>query len=583
MKVERGHIKPFWDLSFKEFRYIKKDLPTFQLEKWKEQGYDIRNVKAFDGSLYDNRYPLPSWVKQLDDKFGLFGQTYTFYRMDTFEIMPPHVDHYQTYSKLFDCGIEHIYRVLIMLEDWKPGHYLEINGEGIVNWRAGDWFKWSADVPHSAANIGLEPRYTLQVTGNDFFQKVSTVTPPITEQFNIHFFDLPGIENRLETLKNPMIMKLREVSELPEKTPIIISVLNGNLEQIHNFKITADSSTVIHFYLYEPISVKVKGEPFNQSYYSDFKYNTDPDCIEIEELDSIIKFAETNNLSRSQIIVHTGDYKIEEFYNNTYGQRLTLLCDDILIKHYGNILNKNDNYVFDLKYSFLCPNWRYTKHRHLITAYLRNLNTQYSWYYKCTLETFQQNLWFDWEDFYLRNSEVGKKIVKGIDQLNADGVKSLDIEALSVVNINDGSKPFYPLTRTYKYYETPAATNSVNMELEKHYNESFCIVVSETRFAQHTANISEKTYQAIQYKKPFILIGPPKSLEYIKTLGFKTFSDFWDESYDQETDHELRLLKIFKLFESVNNLDYFQRRKLYEDMNYIVRHNFEHLVNNFIK
>jgi hypothetical protein len=51
------------------------------------------------------------------------------------------------------------------LEDWKSGHYLEANGEPVVNWSAGQVVEWVNDTPHMAANIGLEDRYTLQITG----------------------------------------------------------------------------------------------------------------------------------------------------------------------------------------------------------------------------------------------------------------------------------------------------------------------------------------------------------------------------------------------------------------------------------
>ena len=51
------------------------------------------------------------------------------------------------------------------MEDWKPGHYLEFNGVAVTNWSAGDYALWSAEVPHAASNIGVESRYTLQITG----------------------------------------------------------------------------------------------------------------------------------------------------------------------------------------------------------------------------------------------------------------------------------------------------------------------------------------------------------------------------------------------------------------------------------
>jgi hypothetical protein len=39
---------------------------------------------------------------------------------------------------------------------------------------------------------------------------------------------------------------------------------------------------------------------------------------------------------------------------------------------------------------------------------------------------------------------------------------------------------------------------------------------------------------------PFFIVGSPYSLKYLQDLGFKTFSNFWDESYDNETNFKLR-------------------------------------------
>ena len=64
-------------------------------------------------------------------------------------------------------GKEHtIRRALVLLEDWKSGHYLEAMGEPVVGWRAGQVVEWTYDTPHSAANVGFADRYTLQITGH---------------------------------------------------------------------------------------------------------------------------------------------------------------------------------------------------------------------------------------------------------------------------------------------------------------------------------------------------------------------------------------------------------------------------------
>ena len=43
---------------------------------------------------------------------------------------------------------------------------------------------------------------------------------------------------------------------------------------------------------------------------------------------------------------------------------------------------------------------------------------------------------------------------------------------------------------------------------------------------------SEKTFKAIYYELPFMVVGLPRTIEYLKVLGFETFPELFDESYD---------------------------------------------------
>jgi hypothetical protein len=79
----------------------------------------------------------------------------------------------------------------------------------------------------------------------------------------------------------------------------------------------------------------------------------------------------------------------------------------------------------------------------------------------------------------------------------------------------------------------------------------------------------------MQYQKPFIVVGPPKTLEYIRSLGFKTFNEFWDESYDDELNHGERLAKIFDLLEYFVNMPIEDLRVMYDKMRLTVEHNLE--------
>jgi hypothetical protein len=161
------HLEPFWDDEFKRLAYIQEPFNDPEsIARWLSQGYPDK----FTGDLCDMRHQLPKWSNKFFKIYKEFGWNdigIAFYRMQTGTVMPVHNDLYKRYIELFNLeGKEHcIRRALVLLEDWKPGHYLEVAGKPFVNWRSGDTVEWAYDEPHSAANIGLEDRYTLQITG----------------------------------------------------------------------------------------------------------------------------------------------------------------------------------------------------------------------------------------------------------------------------------------------------------------------------------------------------------------------------------------------------------------------------------
>lgn len=160
--INSGKVDVIWDDSYKHFAYEKQPLMDYEIERWRSEGY---YNESFSGHMYGSKNPMPEWVHEVASKIGLHKCGFVFYKMKTLDIMPNHVDHFQTYMRVFDAERKDVYRALVFLEDWKPGHYLEVDHKGVVNWNAGDYFLWSADVEHAASNIGIEDRYTLQITG----------------------------------------------------------------------------------------------------------------------------------------------------------------------------------------------------------------------------------------------------------------------------------------------------------------------------------------------------------------------------------------------------------------------------------
>lgn len=81
-------------------------------------------------------------------------------------ILPWHRDHlFKITQEHPDVKREKIVRANIFLEDWKIGHILQIEQEVISHWQKGTGYIWSNNVYHLSGNLGLEDKYTLQVSG----------------------------------------------------------------------------------------------------------------------------------------------------------------------------------------------------------------------------------------------------------------------------------------------------------------------------------------------------------------------------------------------------------------------------------
>lgn len=161
-------LEVFWDDEFKHLNYINEEFnDAISASRWLEQGY----APKFTGDMCDMRSPQPSWNNKFINHFANLGWKdigTSYYRMATGTILPVHSDLYTKYINLFNLkGREPtIRRAIVLLEDWKSGHYLEVSGIPQAEWSAGTVIEWTYDTPHMAANIGLNPRYTLQITGH---------------------------------------------------------------------------------------------------------------------------------------------------------------------------------------------------------------------------------------------------------------------------------------------------------------------------------------------------------------------------------------------------------------------------------
>lgn len=108
---------------------------------------------------------------------------------------------------------------------------------------------------------------------------------------------------------------------------------------------------------------------------------------------------------------------------------------------------------------------------------------------------------------------------------------------------------------------------------------SFVNIVTETRYDTPFQYISEKTLKPIISKRPFILLSSPGTLALLKSFGFKTFDQWWDESYDQEKDHYKRFKIVYELTQDILSKDKETLEKYLEEMQEILDYNYNHVKN----
>lgn len=85
------------------------------------------------------------------------------------------------------------------------------------------------------------------------------------------------------------------------------------------------------------------------------------------------------------------------------------------------------------------------------------------------------------------------------------------------------------------------------------YDQTYCSVVVENSVSDNqTRFVTEKSYKPLAYHHPFVSISSPGTLQHLRSQGFETFDNLFDESYDRVTDFNRRLKIIVSNLMSIN-------------------------------
>jgi hypothetical protein len=127
----------------------------------------------------------------------------------------------------------------------------------------------------------------------------------------------------------------------------------------------------------------------------------------------------------------------------------------------------------------------------------------------------------------------------------------------------------------------PSTPNSIDRYQPRFSQIALWDLVVETVGDYPYAHLSEKSIKSILNFRPFIIIGGPGQLSILKDLGFKTFSNWINESYDNKktfadrADSAIAQLTQYHLY-TPNQL-----KKVCIEMHNVLEYNYNHYINNF--
>lgn len=137
--------------------------------------------------------------------------------------------------------------------------------------------------------------------------------------------------------------------------------------------------------------------------------------------------------------------------------------------------------------------------------------------------------------------------------------------------------------------------NPIDVRLDdlQYFDNSYFSVINETVFyglnkkeGNHYINISEilgafpseKIYKAFALKHPFIMVGAVGFLKKMREHGYKTFSPFIDETYDDVEDDDERMKMIIKEIHRMCSLSEQELIEFTHNVKSIVEHNCQHYI-----
>jgi len=376
----------------------------------------------------------------------------------------------------------------------------------------------------------------------------------ISKELDQHIVDATSTTSKYETKTAggiPLVAESLQSEGI--NNPYII--MNG---PCHWFESWSDSRVnvkdqTVYFFLFEVLSVWQ-----NHSRYNCPEGIIEQDCI-INEFNMIQNWCNKHNC---KFKIFTNEYRMLDALQNTQYANWAIYPLDTFSLSYC-CLNRDqwDGLNMDIKHKVNCFTYRWDQHRNLAVSFIHDtFGDQPMTHYHDT-ENVIDKYSFD-------NSKHYKTLLRGRKSLNNLIPLSVDIDKIQKVNMHDSRLPSNGTINTISNHADG---------LEEYYRNSFVTVACETNYEYPWGQISEKVLDPMKHGSSVLLLAGPHSLELLKHWGLKTFSEFWDESYDEELDPITRMDKVFDILLDLKQQSLKELKQIREHMRPTLVHNRNHI------
>jgi hypothetical protein len=363
---------------------------------------------------------------------------------------------------------------------------------------------------------------------------------------------------------------LRDFYPLMEKIKKPWMLINGDTNAFRFLKLTSEELESIqreglHIYMHEPMFVTD-----DQGVWPRTRRHKPP---AFPELNSIARWIEKNEIT-SSVVFHVCEPRIADYFKQnklfTNFKFVHFSCYHLFYDFYSRIhpWPTWEVELFDRR--IICLNYRYEAIRELLVGFLRGIdsmnNSYVSFFHHHEDEEFRKRLPFD---------PASLKHWPSIEE----GIKSMQPEVPYTLEVKRPA-PLCPSSQAIPYM-FGAAYEKDDWEIKQFYSKSFCALICESRPNAISSEISEKTLNCIFMGRPFIIVASECTLQSVRDLGFKTFSNLWDESYDTISDPVKRLDAVFDLVQKIQTMPETEIRDLARKAEAIVEYNRHYLQTGF--